>query len=845
MWKLKISEGGGPWLETTNGHYGRQHWEFDDQAGTVDEQAQIEKVRDEFKLNRFHSKQSSDLLMRMQLTKESSHYTPIPPAIKVKETEDVTQEAVITTLRRGISFYSTIQARDGFWPDENAGPLFFTPTLVMALYITKTLDTVLSSEHQKEIIRYTYNHQNEDGGWGLHIEGHSTMFGSALCYIVLRLLGEGPEDGEDRAMARGRRWILDHGGAVGIPSWGKFWLSVLGVHDWAGCNPLPPEFWLLPKFFPIHPDVFHGRLILVKLRNIYFSNLLSPSFLVLGMAPHYHKKSVVLIHLQWEFLKNIEKTRRKFFQFLPNFIRSITVQSAMFSFLQKMANISNAQMMCYCRLVYMPMSYLYGKRFVGSITGLIQSLRNELYVQPYHQVDWKNSRNTCAMEDLYFPHPLVQDMLWGFLYHFAEPIMARWPFSALREKALEKTMEHVHYEDENSRYICIGVVEKVLCLLACWVEDPHSEAFKRHLARLPDYFWVAEDGLKLQTFGSQAWEAALSIQAVLSSNLAEEYGPMLKKAHDFIKASQVRDNPSGDFVKMHRHISKGCWTFSIQDHGWQSSDCTAEGLKAALLFAQMPPELVGNKIEIERLCDAVNIILSLQRNNGGFQAWEPQRAYSWMEKLNPIEFFQDVIIERAYVECTSSAIQALLLFQKLHPGHREDEIKSCICKAIAYIEDEQEHDGSWYGRWGICYTYATWFAVEGLVACGKNYKNSTTLQKACGFLLSKQLPDGGWGESYLSCSNEEYTNLDGDRSNLVQTSWALLSLIAAGQVELDPTPILRGIRLLINSQMEDGDFPQQETTGIFFKNCTMHYATYRNVFPIWALGEFRRRVLCL
>jgi squalene cyclase len=73
---------------------------------------------------------------------------------------------------------------------------------------------------------YLLDMQNEDGGWGFHIEGHSTMFGSALSYIALRILGEGPEDGEDGAMARGRRWILDHGGLVAIPSWGKFWVTV-------------------------------------------------------------------------------------------------------------------------------------------------------------------------------------------------------------------------------------------------------------------------------------------------------------------------------------------------------------------------------------------------------------------------------------------------------------------------------------------------------------------------------------------------------------------------------------------------------------------------------------------
>lgn len=67
--------------------------------------------------------------------------------------------------------------------------------------------------------------QNDDGGWGFYIEGHSTMIGSALSYVALRLLGEGPDDG-DGAVARARKWILDHGGATGIPSWGKTYLSV-------------------------------------------------------------------------------------------------------------------------------------------------------------------------------------------------------------------------------------------------------------------------------------------------------------------------------------------------------------------------------------------------------------------------------------------------------------------------------------------------------------------------------------------------------------------------------------------------------------------------------------------
>ncbi|KAJ6354922.1 hypothetical protein OIU77_005509 [Salix suchowensis] len=258
------------------------------------------------------------------------------------------------------------------------------------------------------------------------------MFGSVLNYVTLRLLGEGPNDG-DGAMDKGHDWILNHGSATMITSWGKMWLSVLGVFEWSGNNPMPPEMWLLPYLLPVHP----GR------------------------------------------------------------------------------------MWCHCRMVYLPMSYLYGKRFVGPITPTVLSLRKELFAAPYHEIDWNQARNLCAkfprcvaqktkiqnvialadddiinakltvplgaaegLEDLYYPHPLVQDALWALLDKIAEQVLMHWPGKKLREKALHTAMEHIHYEDENSRYICIGPVNKVLNTLCCWVEDPNSESFKLHLPRI-------------------------------------------------------------------------------------------------------------------------------------------------------------------------------------------------------------------------------------------------------------------------------------------------------------------------------------------------------------------------
>ena len=58
--------------------------------------------------------------------------------------------------------------------------MFLMPGLIIMLHTTGALHTVLSPAHIAEMIRYLVNHQNSDGGYGLHIEGHSTMFGTAL-----------------------------------------------------------------------------------------------------------------------------------------------------------------------------------------------------------------------------------------------------------------------------------------------------------------------------------------------------------------------------------------------------------------------------------------------------------------------------------------------------------------------------------------------------------------------------------------------------------------------------------------------------------------------------------------
>ncbi|KAG5548956.1 hypothetical protein RHGRI_014359 [Rhododendron griersonianum] len=202
MWRLKVAESGGPYeayLYSTNNFNGRQVWEFDPSYGSLEERAQVENARQLFTLNRSKVKPCADLLLQFELLKGNNFQQTIP-AVKVGEDEDVTYEAATTSLKRALRFSCAMQAKDGHWPAEIAGPLYFLPPLVivsdpyflvtyetmlyfqvymtlqknkcsplhensvMCLYITGHLDETFSPEHKKEILRYIYNHQSKNGG---------------------------------------------------------------------------------------------------------------------------------------------------------------------------------------------------------------------------------------------------------------------------------------------------------------------------------------------------------------------------------------------------------------------------------------------------------------------------------------------------------------------------------------------------------------------------------------------------------------------------------------------------------------------------------------------------------
>ncbi|CDP20858.1 unnamed protein product [Coffea canephora] len=730
MWKLKVAEGHGPWLFSTNNFLGRQTWEFDPDYGTPQEREQVEEARRDYMKNQFRAKPSGDVLKQMQLIKENQADLSLPN-VRIGRMEELNRQTVTTALRKALRFTAAVQAHDGHWPSEMSGPLFYVPPLIMLLYMSGTINVVLSSEHKKEIMRYIYNHQNKDGGWGFHIEDHSTMFGTANNYVALRLLGENADGPNGIALSKARNWILDHGGLVMIPSWGKMSLSLIGLYEWSGCNPVPPELFLLPSYLPIHAGklwcylretymslaYLYGRkhvgpisdLILLLRKELYndpydtidwnatrhfclkqfFETLYIYIYIYiyLRIDPplNFHHRNFIIGFSNIDSLKfhhlleKIVQNDMTWTIFI--FLKKWDQIQFIFIFYTKKVNLTFVHIkndcMCYANKQSIPSEKILQCQYPNSVSSCFDNTKVTKWF--FHILHVLKLIVTIQriQDDLTSPHPLMQDAIWDILYHIVEPLLKLWPFS--------------------NRYVNIACVQKVLHMMACWAEDPNpnSISFKCHLARVPDYLWIAEDGMKMQSMGSQLWDTVFTAQAIIASDLEDEFGTTLKRAHYFIKETQIQENPSGDFRSMYRHPCKGAWMLADRDHGWQVSDCTAEALKALLLLSEMPTDVVGEKIEVKRLYEAVDFILNLQSKNGGFAIWEPSTLPKWFEFFNPTQLFENAMVEYEYDECTSSIVQALVLFKYSFPTYRQRDIEASVMRAIKFIAKSQNPDGSW------------------------------------------------------------------------------------------------------------------------------------------------------
>src|SRR5205085_2521293 len=171
----------------------------------------------------------------------------------------------------------------------------------------------------------------------------------------------------------------------------------------------------------------------------------------------------------------------------------------------------------------------------------------------------------------------------------------------------------------------------------------------RHVERMADYLWDGRDGMKMQGYnGSQFWDLAFTMQALLEDPAlaaSPQVATVLERAHGWLEQNQVQaDVP--DHARYFRSATRGSFPFSTAEQAWPVTDCTAEGIKAALQMAGRTPR----PLPAERLQQAADVLLAEQNEDGGWSEYERARGGRWLELLNAAEVFGDIMIGYSYPE---------------------------------------------------------------------------------------------------------------------------------------------------------------------------------------------------
>jgi squalene-hopene/tetraprenyl-beta-curcumene cyclase len=316
---------------------------------------------------------------------------------------------------------------------------------------------------------------------------------------------------------------------------------------------------------------------------------------------------------------------------------------------------------------------------------------------------------------------------------------------------------------------------------------------------------------------SPVWDTGLACHALLESGEPEAIAKA-KQGLEWLKGKQILD-VKGDWVARRPDVRPGGWAFQYENAHYPDLDDTA--VVAMALNRSQETKFDGN---VDR---AIEWVEGMQSKNGGWAAFEVDNEHYY---LNHIPFADHgALLDPPTVDVTARCVSFLAQM-----GRTKDD--PVLARAIDYLRREQEPDGSWFGRWGTNFIYGTWSALCAINAVGID-KDDPMVCKGVAYLLGCQGEDGGWGEGGESYY-KDFTKSPKVVSTASQTAWAVLGLMASGEVE-NPA-VQRGIAFLTRTQNEEGSWDEASYTAVGFPRVFyLRYHGYRSFFPVWAVSRYR------
>ncbi len=397
-------------------------------------------------------------------------------------------------------------------------------------------------------------------------------------------------------------------------------------------------------------------------------------------------------------------------------------------------------------------------------------------------------------------------------------LYARLPLSWPRDFAIQRAKRWIleHQEDSGDWAGIQPPMVNSLLALRCLGYDLEHDVIQRGLKALE--FFTLEEGDRtwLQSCISPVWDTALAIRALEAAGLPLEH-PAMAASTSWLLSKQIFK--PGDWCVKCPDLPPGGWAFEFDNNWYPDVD------DSSMVLVALKDGLADTARHEAALQRGINWCLGMQSKNGGFASFDKDNTKEW---LNAIPF-GDL---KALVDPPTEDITARILEMMGAFGHGLDHPQAQ--RALAFLRRTQHPDGPWWGRWGVNYLYGTWSVLAALQRIGEDM-SQPYVRRAVDWIKARQNSDSGWGEC---CESYRDPNLMGQGpSTASQTAWALLGLIAAGEVE--SPEVKAGVDYLVKTQNAQGRWDEKYFTGTGFPNHFMiRYHLYRDCFPLMALGTY-------